>query len=196
MIRRGVPDDRDQTNESTTQPGDKVTYVSAFDRAHPATSIEAFHVEENSGRNQRKRDVVAQAFKRFGPGSSAEVLRLAGLGENLNLWRARVAELTNDGVLKKIAVRPCGVTNHEVAVLQYVEPKDRVRRVRVEPRDQMILELCDVLERVGNDTRVHIGDARWAEIRDLVVRGRSLALRERPRAEARAADVDVNAPEA
>jgi hypothetical protein len=189
-----VPNDQDDT--TSQPPADKVTYMSAFDRAHPATSVEAFHVEENSGRNQSKRDLVAEAFRKYGPGSSAEVLRTAGLRENLNLWRARVAELTNLGTLKKIEVRPCRVTNHAVAILQYVEPKDRVQRVRVEPRDQMIMELCDVLERVGNDARVVIGDDRWAQIRELVTRGRSLALRERPRHDPRAtqADVDVDAP--
>lgn len=189
MLRRGVPDDDDNNPSdpsATPPPADKVTYVDAFDRAHPPTSIHAFHVEEDSGRNQRKRDIVARVFQKFSPGSSAEVLHAAGLGENLNLWRARVAELTNDGVLKKIDKRRCRVTNHEAAILQYVEPKDRVRRVRVEPRDAMILDLCDVLEGIAEDPNISLGDLRLATVRDMITRGRSLARRERPRPEPRA----------
>jgi len=182
-----VPDN----NDSNATPSlDNVTYVSAFDRAHPPTSIDAFHIEEDSGRLQRKRDIVIQAFRKFSPGSATEVLRAAGLSENLNLWRARVAELTNEGVLKKIDDRRCYVTNHEVAILQYVEPKDRVRRVRVEPRDAVILELCDALERIAEEQRLSLSNDRLAEVHAMIARGRSLALRDRPRQEPHAAHVD------
>jgi hypothetical protein len=190
MLRRGMPDDNDS---STVPPTDKVTYVDAFDRAHPPTSIDAFHIEEDSGRNQSKRDVAANAFRKFGPGSSAEVLGTAGLGQNLNLWRARVAELTNEGVLKKIGDRPCHVTNHVVAILQFVEPKDRVRRVRVEPRDMMILELCAVLESIVEDPSIALGDVRLAAVHDMIARGRSLAQRDRPRSDPHEAHVDAEA---
>ena len=188
-----MPDDNNDTPPPPS-PANNVTYVDAFDRAHPPTSINAFHDEEDSGRNQSKRDIAARAFQKFGPGSSAEVLHTAGLGANLNLWRARVAELTNEGVLKKIDERPCRVTNHEVAILQYVEPKDRVRRVRIEPRDAAILELCDVLESIVEDPTISLGDARSAEIRDMIIRSRSLARRERPRAEPHAPHVDQPRP--
>jgi hypothetical protein len=193
VIRRGVPDDNDDSS-ATAPPPDKVTYVNAFDRAHPHTSIDAFHAEEDSGRNRRKRDVVAQAFRKFSPGSSAEVLREADLRENLNLWRARVAELTNEGVLKKIGERRCRMTNHEVAILQYVEPQDRVRRVRIEPRDAAILELCDALEGITEDPSISLGNERLAAVRDMIARSRSLVRRDRPRHEPRAAQADQSVP--
>lgn len=197
MIRRGVPDDDDPNQDpgDTSSPSENVVYMSAFDRAHPSTSINAFHEEEDSGRNQRRRDVVMRAFKKFGPGSSAEVLRAAGLGENLNLWRARVAELTNDGVLKKIEERRCQVTNHEVAILQYVEPKLRIRRVRVEPRDEMILQLCAALESlVLENPRLFVGQRdRLIAICDLIAGGRCLAFRHRVPSESDT-NVEVDVP--
>jgi hypothetical protein len=184
-----VPDNDDDSS-TTSPPSDNVTYS-----VHPSTSVNAFHIEEDSGRNQRKRDVVARAFQKFGPGSSAEVLRAAGLGGNLNLWRARVAELTNDGALKKIDERRCLVTNHEVAILQYVPPKDRVRRVRVEARDEMILKLCDVLESTAlENPRLFAGrHDQLIAICDLIASGRALARRE-VRHEAVAEHVDVAVP--
>jgi hypothetical protein len=199
MLRRDVPDDPDDPDDPDNNtanpppPAEKVTYVDAFDMAHPSTSIGAFHIEEDSGRNQSKRDIGARAFQKFGPGSSAEVLHTAGLGQNLNLWRARVAELTNEGVLKKIDERPCRVTNHEVAILQYVEPKDRVRRVRVEPRDAVILELCDALEGIVLENPRILAQARLTAVLDMIAHGRSLARRERVRVEPHATHVDVDA---
>ncbi|HSX22515.1 MAG TPA: hypothetical protein VLE97_07050 [Gaiellaceae bacterium] len=186
--------DDDESPTTTTPPTDKVIYVDAFDRAHPSTSINAFHIEEDSGRNQRKRDVAARAFQKFGPGSSAEVLHAAGLGGNLNLWRARVAELTNDGVLKKVEERRCRVTNHEVAILQYVPPKDRVRRERVEVRDELILKLCDVLENIVVDNpRLFVGRRdQLTEICDLIASGRTVVRGRRLRQEVPTQPVDVD----
>jgi hypothetical protein len=188
-----VSDNDDDSDSASTAspPANNATYS-----AHPSTSVNAFNIEEDSGRNQRKRDVVTRAFQKFSPGSSAEVLHAAGLGQNLNLWRARVAELTNDGVLKKIDERRCRVTNHEVAILQYVEPKDRVRRVRVEARDELILKLCDALESLAlENPRLFAGrHDQLIEICDLIASGRTLARRERLRHENAAEHVDVNVP--
>ena len=174
MLRSVVSNNDDSDDPDDFE--DKVVFIPAFDRAHPSTSKKSFHEEENSGRLNRKRDIVTRAYQQFGPGSSGEVLTAAGLGQNLNLWRARVTDLTNEGVLKQIDKRPCRVTGKEVAILQYVEPKDRVRRVRVEPRDAAIVELCDALEGlVTENPSLFTGrEDRLAEIQEMIASGRRL----------------------
>ena len=175
MIRRRVSNN--DGSDGSDDFDDKVVFIPAFDRAHPSTSKESFHEEENSGRLKRNRDIVTRAFQQFGPGSSAEVLTTAGLGQNLNLWRARATDLTNDGVLKKIDKRPCRLTGKKVSILQYVEPKDRVRRVRIEPRDAAIIELCGALEGlVIENPSLFIGcEDRLAAIHEMIASGRRLA---------------------
>jgi chloramphenicol 3-O-phosphotransferase len=87
-------------------------------RGQPTSAI-ALAQAEGSGKLNGRRFEVAKAFKEHGPGTSAEVLHRAGLAKNLNLMRARVTELADDGFLREIGERRCNVTRRLAIVWEY-----------------------------------------------------------------------------
>lgn len=89
------------------------------------TSALAFKQAEESGQLNGKRYEVALAFTKFGPGTSAEVLKAAKLDKNRNLMRARVTELADVGMLKQIDARKCKVTGRKAIVWSFEQTTPR-----------------------------------------------------------------------
>ncbi len=80
------------------------------------TSAETYRDLEVKGALRGVRAELAQAFGRFGPGTSAEVLRKAALDQNRNLMRARVTELADAGLLVQNTIRMCKITGRRAIV--------------------------------------------------------------------------------
>lgn len=92
-----------------------------------STSALTYTDLEQRGVLKGQRYEVLQAFYRFGPGTSAEILKRSGLDGNRNLTRARVSELVNAGRLVKIGERPCKITGKQAivwgAILRHETPQ-------------------------------------------------------------------------
>ncbi len=111
---------------------------------------------------------VLRAFRAHGPGTSAEVLRYAGLDENRNLMRARVTELADSGHLVNVGAQQCRVTGRTAIVWRAIgvdeKATPRVKPIRVEltaedveavrkfydlfERDRSVLSLTDVHRKI------------------------------------------------
>lgn len=102
-----------------------------------STSAETYRDLEDRGVLKGQRLEVLRAFQRFGPGTSAEVLRAAALDQNRNLARARVTELADSGLLTEQDSRHCNVTGRRAIVwsAQVGEPRERVYRVALTEAD-------------------------------------------------------------
>lgn len=108
---------------------------------HQLTSAQAYNDLETRGILGGQRLEIFRAFERFGPGTSAEVLRAAHLDSNRNLARARVTELANEGRLYECEPRKCRVTGRRATVWrariegEKVITRERVYRVELKDAD-------------------------------------------------------------
>lgn len=86
-----------------------------------STSREAFRQLVESGALKGKQRQVLEAVLEHGPATSAEIIRAGGLGENVNLWRARFTELHARGLIVEAGVRKCKITGRTALVWEYSE---------------------------------------------------------------------------
>lgn len=114
------------------------------------TSALAFKQAEESGQLNGKRYEVALAFTKFGPGTSAEVLKAAKLDKNRNLMRARVTELADVGMLKQIDARKCNVTGRKAIVWSFepTTPRKNTKAPSTTKSElaEYVAKLCTYLE--------------------------------------------------
>lgn len=100
------------------------------------TSREAYRDLEGRGILKGQRLEVYEAFERFGPGTAAEVLYKASMHGNLNLMRARVSELGDEGLLVESDERKCNRTGRRAIVWRALasdeQPIARVKPIKVE----------------------------------------------------------------
>lgn len=118
-------------------------------RGQPTSAI-ALQEAEQSGKLNGKRFEVARAFEQYGPGTSAEVLRMARLDANRNLMRARVTELADLGWLKELPARKCGVTGKKAIVWSFerTEPRKNTGKINATKDElaEMVRRLCSWAE--------------------------------------------------
>jgi hypothetical protein len=127
-------------------------------RGQPTSAI-ALAQAEGSGKLNGRRFEVAKAFKEFGPGTSAEVLHRAGLAKNLNLMRARVTELADDGFLREIGERRCNVTRRLAIVWEYGSfPPRKVGKTPSATKDELLAALASALT-IAESALKHDGTA-------------------------------------
>lgn len=115
------------------------------------TSNTAYGQSTAAGNIKASRSKVLQAFKDIGPGTSAEVLSIAGLDINRNLMRARVTELADSGHLVEETPRMCTVTGRTSIVWRPIgegeTPVPREKHVSM----QMTLSQVSAVEKAVND---------------------------------------------
>ncbi len=84
-----------------------------------ATSRIAWREMVESGALLGNQAKALEAVIAHGPATSGEIIRAAGLGENVNLWRARFTELLGRGLIREIGQRVDGTTGRQALVWEY-----------------------------------------------------------------------------
>lgn len=81
-----------------------------------ATSREAYQALVDSGQLRGRQAEALWAVINNGPATSAEIISSAGLGANVNLWRARFTELVARGLIREVSARKCKITGRRALV--------------------------------------------------------------------------------
>jgi hypothetical protein len=133
-----------------------------------STSAEAYNDLESKGVLRGQRLEVLRAFQKYGDGTSAEILKRAGLSGNLNLSRARVTELSNAGFLVADGERPCNATGRNATVWRTLrdgeEPKPLPRTFFVRFSDEDMQTAVDC--KAG---RVNVASPRIDALLDRII---------------------------